>query len=177
MMNNGKMVNRGVEITLSGEIIRQKDFSWNASLLYAFNRNKVKHISVQPSLWDSRISMPTSYPMVGKPLYGIYAYKWAGLNENGDPQVYDAENNVTSGPARDYHALVYCGTTVPIHNASLTNVLRYKGFEFSAMLILDAGHKLRSSNIPSINMSNGRITSTAKGIVDRWTQPGQLIEN
>lgn len=85
------MVNRGVEITLSGEIIRQKDFSWNASLLYAFNRNKVKHISVQPSLWDSRISMPTSYPMVGKPLYGIYAYKWAGLNENGDPQVYDAE--------------------------------------------------------------------------------------
>lgn len=36
------MVNRGVEITLSGEIIRQKDFSWNASLLYAFNRNKVK---------------------------------------------------------------------------------------------------------------------------------------
>lgn len=116
---------------------------------------------MQPSLWDSRISMPTSYPMVGKPLYGIYAYKWAGLNENGDPQVYDAENNVTSGPARDYHALVYCGTTVPIHNASLTNVLRYKGFEFSAMLILDAGHKLRSSNIPSINMSNGRITSTA----------------
>ena len=176
MTNNGKMVNRGVEITLSGEIIRQKDFSWNASLLYAFNRNKVKHISVQPSLWDSRISMPTSYPMVGKPLYGIYAYKWAGLNENGDPQVYDAENNVTSGPARDYHALVYCGTTVPIHNASLTNVLRYKGFEFSAMLILDAGHKLRSSNIPSINMSNGRITSTAKGIVDRWTQPGDVTD-
>ena len=70
-------------------------------------------------------------------------------NENGDPQVYEAENNVTSGPARDYHALVYCGKTVPIHNASLTNVLRYKGFEFSAMLILDAGHKLRSSNIPS----------------------------
>ena len=170
------MVNRGVEITLSGEIIRQKDFSWNASLLYAFNRNKVKHISVQPSLWDSRISMPTSYPMVGKPLYGIYAYKWAGLNENGDPQVYDAENNVTSGPARDYHALVYCGTTVPIHNASLSNVLRYKGFEFSAMLILDAGHKLRSSNIPSINMSNGRITSTAKGIVDRWTQPGDVTD-
>ena len=102
--------------------------------------------------------------------------KWAGLNENGDPQVYDAENNVTSGPARDYHALVYCGTTVPIHNASLTNVLRYKGFEFSAMLILDAGHKLRSSNIPSINMSNGRITSTAKGIVDRWTQPGDVTD-
>ena len=44
------------------------------------------------------------------------------------------------------------------------------------MLILDAGHKLRSSNIPSINMSNGRITSTAKGIVDRWTQPGDVTD-
>ena len=25
-------------------------------------------------------------------------------------------------------------------------------------------------------MSNGRITSTAKGIVDRWTQPGDVTD-
>jgi len=174
--NNGKMVNRGVEITLNGDVLRKKDFGWSASLLYAFNRNKVKHISVKPSNWNSRIEMPVSYPMVGQSLYGLYAYKWAGLDEHGDPQVYDTAGNITSGPVRDYEALLYCGTTVPVHSGSLTNVFRYKEFEFSAMLILNAGHKLRSSNIPSINMANGRIVSTAKGIVDRWTRPGDVTD-
>lgn len=176
MTNNGKMVNRGVELTLNGEIIRKKDFGWNASLLYSFNRNKVKHISVEPAQWDSRINLATSYPMVGNPLNGIYAYKWAGLDENGDPQVYDAKGEITSGPTRDNEALLYCGTTVPVHSTSFTNVLRYKDFEFSALLILNAGHKLRSSNIPSINMANGRITSTAKDIVNRWTKAGDVTD-
>jgi TonB-linked SusC/RagA family outer membrane protein len=176
MTNNGKMVNHGVEITLNGLVMRNKDFSWNASLLYSFNRNKVKKISVEPSLWNSRVTLPTSYPMVDKPLYSIFAYKWAGLNEKGDPQVYDADGNITDGPTRDYHALAYCGTTIPVHSATLTNVLRYKDFEFSAMFILNAGHKLRASNIPSINMANGRIVPTAKDIVNRWKEPGSMTD-
>jgi len=176
MTNNGKMVNRGVEVTLNGEIFRSKDFGWNTTLLYAFNHNEVKHVSVEPALWNSRIDLVTSYPMVGNPLYGIYAYRWAGLDEKGDPQVYDAEGNITSGPTRDHKALLYCGTTIPVHNASLTNVLRYKNFEFSALVILNVGHKLRSTDFPSINMANGRINSTAKGIVDRWTKPGDKTD-
>lgn len=176
MTNNGEMLNHGVELTLNGEVLSKPDFSWDISLLYSYNQNKVTHISVEPSLWDSRINMPTSYPMVGKPLHGIYAYKWAGLNDKGDPQVYDAEGNITDGPTRDYKALAYCGTTIPVHNASLTNVLRYRDFEFSALLILNAGHKLRASNIPSINMANGRISTTAKSIVDRWQQTGDTTD-
>lgn len=174
MTNNGKMVNRGVELTLNGRVIRSGAFHWDATLLYAHNHNEVKHVSIEPALWNSRISMPTGYPMVGKPLNSIYAYKWAGLNENGDPQVYDAEGNVTSGPTRDSDALLYCGTTVPVHNLTFTNILRYKDFELSFMLNMNAGHKLRTNTIPGINMANGRITRTAKGIVNRWTKPGDV---
>lgn len=174
--NNGKMVNRGVEVTLNGEILRQKDFSWNASLLWSYNRNKVKHVSYTPTNWDARITFPTSYPMVGYALNGIYAYHWAGLNESGDPQVYDAEGNVTSDPVQDAEALHYAGTSVPVHSGSLTNVLRYKDFELSAMLVFNFGHKLRSGDIPSINMASGRITTTDKSIVDRWTQPGDVTD-
>ncbi len=174
MTNNGKMVNRGVELTLNGRVIRSGAFHWDATLLYAHNHNEVKHVSIEPALWNSRISMPTGYPMVGKPLNSIYAYKWAGLNENGDPQVYDAEGNVTSGPTRDSDALLYCGTTVPVHNLTFTNILRYKDFELSFMLNMNAGHKLRTNTIPGINMANGRITRTAKDIVNRWTKPGDV---
>ena len=174
--NNGKMKNHGIEITLNGQLIRTKDFSWESSLIYSFNKNKVTAVNVKPGQWNSRITMPTSYPMEGKPLNGIYAYPWAGLDENGDPQVYDQDGNITSKAVQNADALRYCGTTVPVHSGSWNNVLRYKDFEFSALIIFDAGHKLRSSRVPSINMGDGRIVATDKSIVDRWQKPGDQTD-
>lgn len=174
--NNGEMKNHGIEITLSGQVLRRGDFTWDASVVYAYNKNKVTAINVKPTQWDSRITFPTSYPMKGQPLNGIYAYKWAGLNENGDPQVYDKDGNITSEAVHDYEAMHYCGTTVPVHSGSLTNSFRYKDFELSALVIFDAGHKLRSSNIPSINMGDGNIVTTDKSIVRRWRQAGDVTD-
>lgn len=172
MTNNGEMLNQGVEVSLVGDVMHTKDLLWTVSLIYGFNHNEVKKINVEPSLWDSRVSMPTSYPMIGKPLQSIYAYRWAGLDGKGDPQVFDAEGKVTADPVRDYKALLYSGTMVPVHSATMTNIMRYKNIEFSAMLILSAGHNLRTNNIPAINMANGRIISTSKDIVKRWRNPG-----
>lgn len=170
--NNGAMINQGVEITLHGSIINKKNFSWNATLLYAYNKNKVTKIYYEPTDYMSRFNLPNSYPTKDEPLNGVYAYRWAGLNKNGDPQVYDSEGNITSDAVEDVDAVHYCGTTVPVHSSTLTNMLRYKNIEFSAMLVLNAGHKLRDANIPAINMSSGHITSTSKDIMNRWRQEG-----
>jgi TonB-linked outer membrane protein, SusC/RagA family/TonB-dependent outer membrane receptor, SusC/RagA subfamily, signature region len=37
--NNGKFRNRGIELELSGDIIRKKDFTWSASANIAYNKN------------------------------------------------------------------------------------------------------------------------------------------
>lgn len=172
LTNIGKMVNRGFELTLQGDVIRKKDFNWNATLLYAVNKNKVKHVDDETDLISLKIDMPTSYPTIGEPLTGIYAFKWAGLNENGDPQVYNEKGEIVSTDVSSAAALQYSGTIVPVHSGTFTNVFRYKNFELSAMLTFAAGHKIRGTNIPSINMSNGRIVSTSKDITDRWRSPG-----
>lgn len=175
-VNNGKMVNRGLELTLHGDIINKKDFSWNATFLYAFNRNKVKSAKHTTTSASAQINMPSSYPTVGEPLYGIYAYRWAGLNENGDPQIYDENGDIVSVYGSDNaSALYYSGTSIPTHNGTFTNIFRYKDFEFSAMLTFAAGHKLRSSEIPSINMLEGQINGTYKNIVNRWKNPGDEL--
>lgn len=170
--NNGKMVNRGFEVSLQGDVIRQKDFTWNATLLYALNKNKVKKVNVEASKYDSRLTMPTSYPTVGNPYYGLYAYRWAGLDKNGDPQVYDAQGNITSQDVQDADAIVYQGTTMPVHSGTFTNVFRYKDFELSAMLTFAAGHKIRDPFPPTISMASGRITATNKDIMNRYQQAG-----
>lgn len=172
MTNIGEMVNRGVEITLQGDIIRKKNFNWHATILYALNKNKVKYVNSKTDQVNMLIQLPASYPTIDEPLNGLYAFQWAGLSETGDPQVYDQDDNIVSTSVTTAKALKYCGTSVPVHSGTFTNALRYKDFEFSAMLIFAAGHKLRSSEIPTISMTSGRIVGTSKDIVNRWNKAG-----
>lgn len=170
--NNGAMNNSGFELNLSGQIIRNSELTWTSTLLYALNHNKVKKISIQPSNYDSRLTLPTSYPTIGNPYNAIYAYRWAGVSADGEPQIYDAEGNVTTENIRDVNAIVYSGSTVPVHSGSFNNVVRWKGLEFSAMVTFAFGHKIRETLTPNISMTSGRISSTNKAIMNAWTKPG-----
>ena len=170
--NNGAIDNSGMELNLSGQIIRKADLVWTSTLLYAYNRNRVKHISLEPSAYDSRLTLPLSYPTVGNPYNALYAYRYAGLSPEGEPQIYDADGNITTGQVQDADAIVYAGTTVPVHSGSFNNVVRWKDFEFSALITFDFGHKVRDNVTPAISMTSGRITSTHKDIMNAWKQPG-----
>ena len=39
--NIGAMVNRGVEISIDGDIVRTKDFTWNVNANVSYNKNKL----------------------------------------------------------------------------------------------------------------------------------------
>lgn len=170
--NNGAMNNQGFELSISGQPVRTPNVVWTSTLLYALNHNKVKSISIQPSNYDSRLSLPTSYPTLGNPYNALYAYRWAGVSPEGEPQILDAEGNVTTEDVRDVNAIVYSGTTVPVHSGSFNNVVRWKGLEFSAMITFAFGHKVRDNITPAISMASGRIVTTAKDIMKAWTKPG-----
>ena len=170
--NNGAINNSGLELNISGQIIRKADLVWTSTLLFAYNRNRVKHINLEPSAYDSRLTLPLSYPTVGNPYNALYAYRYAGLSPEGEPQIYDADGNITTGQVQDADAIVYAGTTVPVHSGSFNNVVRWKDFEFSALITFDFGHKVRDNIIPEISMTSGRITSTHKDIMNAWKQPG-----
>ena len=172
LVNNGEMVNRGFEVALNGEIIRSKDFSWNASLLYALNKNEVKELQSTTESASMLIDFPTTYARIGKPLYGLYAFKWAGLNEDGDPQIYNEEGDPVSSRVDTSKEMYYAGTSIPVQSGTFTNILRYKDFEFSAMLTFAFGHKLRGSDVPTISMTDGLINGTFKSINDRWRSAG-----
>ena len=64
-INNGGMRNRGVEVTLNGDIIRTKDFTWNASLLYGYNKNKVTYVNVKAPVYYLQLDYPDAYPIIG----------------------------------------------------------------------------------------------------------------
>src|SRR5690606_18799507 len=89
--NIGSTSNEGIEISLSGDIIKTKDFNWNSSFNIAFNRNKVLSLTQnQESLttalnWDKDYTTTPLYiAKVGQPLGQFYGMIWEGVYQPED---------------------------------------------------------------------------------------------
>lgn len=111
--NIGSTRNEGLEFSLSGDIIRKKDFDWNANFNISFNRNKVLALTEnQESLlrtvnWDQNYrSIPLYIAKIGQPLGQIYGFIWEGVYGYDDfdqlpSGAYQLKDNVaTNGSSR-----------------------------------------------------------------------------
>ena len=67
LQNVGTLTNKGIEVLLKGQPIFKKDFSWDVSVIYSHNRNKVNNIeggSVPlPGGFDGLIIAKNDYPI------------------------------------------------------------------------------------------------------------------
>lgn len=179
-INNGEMTNKGIETTLRGTIVKTPSFSWDASVLYAYNKNKVDFVKVQAPVYILQLDYPSAYPRVGNDYNTIYGYKWAGLNAKGLPQVYNVKGEKVIYNPADLNAISDYGSTVPTHSGSFHTAVNYKNFSLSALFIYELGHKIRNTFLPMLenNYSNGLgtyvtdITAVNKNIVNRWQKPG-----
>ena len=179
-INNGKMRNRGVELTLNDQIVRTADFHLDAMATYSYNKNKVVYVNVEAPVYFLQLDYPDAYPIVGNPYNAIYAYKWAGLSAEGLPQVLDAQGHATTSNPSDLAAIIYAGSTEPMHMASLNLHLGYKQVDFSCMWLFQGGHKMRNTDLPMLNSAYNyslwsyvsTLDPVNKDITNRWRQPG-----
>ncbi len=177
-INNGEMYNRGVEISLSGEIVRAKDFSWRANMTYAYNKNKVTYVNVKAPVYFLQLDYPYAYPVVGNEYNAIYAYKWAGLSEEGLPQVYNENGEKVSDQPTTLDAIVYAGTTTPKYSGSFGTSVSYKNFDLSLQFLFAGGHKVRNANPAFLACSYSsigyisNIAGASAGLADRWQKAG-----
>ena len=91
--NVGAITNDGVEITVDATPIRNKDFSWNLVYNLALNHNKVNSYNVTRN-YASSYATANGIHVAGYPANGLWGYRFAGLNDKGETQIYDADNNI-----------------------------------------------------------------------------------
>lgn len=179
-INNGEMLNRGIEIALSGDVIRNKALNWNVGVQYAYNKNEVTYVNVEAPVYFLQLDYPTAYPRIGNPYNAIYSYKWAGLSEKGLPQVYNEKDEKLGYSPGNLESVIYSGSTVPTYSGSFNSMLEYKNFAFSFLLTFEGGHKMRNTFLPVLsNAYNGAlgdystiVSVVNKDIVNRWRNPG-----
>jgi len=132
LLNIGKMRNEGVELLISSKIINNSNFSWDASINGAYNKNTVEALTDKLNSITMAISV-NDYALitsdVGRPYSTIKGYK--PLTDANGNTVYNVSGNtatVARGPLQEL------GQGVHPWTAGLNNEFKYKNISFSFLI-------------------------------------------
>ena len=93
-VNNGAMKNVGFEASLSYDWLRHGDWRLNTTLTASFNKNTIEEVGYTPSSASDMLTDPYNNYLQGDAYGTVYAYRYAGLDANGDPSVYNENGEV-----------------------------------------------------------------------------------
>ncbi|HSC53982.1 MAG TPA: TonB-dependent receptor [Phnomibacter sp.] len=173
--NVGKLQNRGVELTLNGDLIKGKavgDFNWNVGFIFGFNKQEVKE------LYGGLKALPSVDPnlitRVGSPVSSLFTQNYAGLNAaTGRPMWYDTLGNLTyQVAARD--RVISGSTRLPLYQGGLRNTLSYKGFTLDVFFQYEYGRYAQDGQANFLMENITRIGVLQDYFDARWTTPGQI---
>ncbi|MDO4336143.1 MAG: TonB-dependent receptor [Bacteroidales bacterium] len=161
--NVGKMQNRGVELMIQGYPVQTRDFTWNTSLNFSHNDNKVVSVSntefnagvlnrYDPHLPGLSQGCNTQRIVEGKPIGSFYLWDWAGYNEDGISTFYrydgqgnhilDANGNpeTTMQPGEDDR--IYAGSAQPKLTMGWDNRFTWKNWDLNIFFTGVFGQKI-----------------------------------
>ena len=193
--NVGDMKNKGFELSLDGEPVRTKDFSWKIYGNITLYKNTISYLPDERKTMtcDGADGYSSSNWFYGE---GEYMYTWRlhqylGVDEKGlsmwrtaDPQdnpYYDPDD-ASHGPEKVYWTNKYsslgtedyflCGTAQPDAYGGFGTSFEFKGFDFGIDFGYQLGGKVYDSDYESL-MSNPNSSSHGSAfhadILNAWT--------
>jgi len=197
--NIAELENRGIELSLSGNILEKGGFRWDFNINYSKVENKVL------SLYSvGGVPVPFvenggfNIIRVGDPINIIYGNRWAGVNSaNGHPLYFKADGSLVQlnlspgGSIGGYYvatnkddatlgaatSLAFAdrdvlGVSTPTWFGAFSNTLGYKNFSLDFMFTYSGGNKIMNITRQEALM-NQSFQNNGREILERWTTPGQ----
>ena len=184
--NIGSLDNKGIELALTTENVKAKDFSWKSTFIYATNSSKILSLgpskSFQPVAPTGQVS--PVIVKVGLPVGTFWGYSTDGLLTNADvygpnpaPKLAGVSQvtgdrkylhgNGLTGPVitpGDKHDL---GSAQPKFTASFSNTLIYKDFDIYFLFQASYGNKI--FNLLQQQLEKTTTTTNVSAVLlDRW---------
>ena len=160
--NIGDIRNTGVELTLTGAIVRNKDIDWTITANLSHNATKILKLPESKiaelggfSTSDAN-QMISSWYKEGGPLYNTFIAEYAGVNDKGEATYWVDEDLIGTAYATSKPGTKHSYTTTNPNEASryeqgsnlpklfggFNTMFRYKSFDLSASFDYQIGGKV-----------------------------------
>lgn len=182
-VNVGTMVNKGVELQLTGEVVRKKDFSWTVDL----NLSSFKNVITK--LPQAEIISGTKKLSVGHSMYDYWLRDWYGVDPTDGAALYVSKANnpndkgirvlkngdslTTNVNNAAYH---YAGSAIPDVFGSITNTFNYKQFQLSFLISFQLGGKVYDGTYAALMNAGSYGQALSTDILKRWQKPGDVTD-
>jgi hypothetical protein len=182
--NVGKMYNKGLEVELGGDVIRNKDFNWELKINTSTVKNQVTRM---PDQYKEQVS-GTKKLSVGHSIYDYWLRQWYGVdpadgsalyraniwnaatcriftNDKGQPDTVTTDHNNAKYD--------YVGSAIPKLFGGIENTFTYKGIELNVLLQYQIGGKVYDATYAQLMDPGTYGTALHKDMLNRWTHAGQ----
>jgi TonB-linked SusC/RagA family outer membrane protein len=171
--NVGSLYNKGIDISLNGDIIRSKSVKWSVYGNMNYNQNKVTE------LYSGANEIASNGVGVVQPGEAIYTYKmvrYAGVNpQTGAAQFLDKNGKVTE--TYDFNnAVVQSGKSPnPKFYGGFGTNISYKGFELSADFTYSYGAYTYNNVYQNlVSWGSNYYQAQAVQALNYWKKPGDV---
>lgn len=188
--NIGRVNNKGIELSLNGQVIQSKDWNWNLAGNISFTKNTVKKLYGSATeiynLYENSVQREGNL-FLGQSLHTIYTYvsggiaqesnraEWQGLNFNGKTvglgdlfaKDVSGPNGVKDGVIDQYDRKVV-GKSDPKYFGGFSTDFSYKNLSLNAVFVYSVGAKKISSYYEGLINSYGESMASTD-LLNRWT--------
>ena len=138
--NIGSLENKGWEMEIGGDIVKNKEFSYSSVMRISHNKTKITSLAGDGTYIDN-----TSFPAPGSPgtatrlqagsvIGKYYIWRYAGIDDNGNWLLYDKNDNIIPAADKTQEDKAYVGNAIPKLIISWDHLLRYKNWDMTINL-------------------------------------------
>ena len=165
----GKVLNHGLELTLSGDIFKNTAIQWTSTFNIAFNSNKIE-ANITPIAGGGIPSGAASWLKNGYSIGSFFGY----ISQGVDPQtgyIKYADPDKTGAAENN----LYLGKALPTGFGGWNNDLTYKGFSLDVLIDYSFGNKVFNANrYEEDGMYD--LTNQLTTVLHRWRKPGDVTD-
>lgn len=193
--NVGSLYNKGVEFSISGDVMRKERFTWNTSFNFTNVKNRVTSLAGEGGrIVSNSAGNPFNMTEVGYSVGTLFGAVTRGVNPENGRRIYvnaageEVQYSAAVAPgesqwqymdgspaaaisASDYQPL---GNALPTWYGGFNNTFRYNGIDLSINLTYSGGNYVLNGNTGT--WLDQRYFNNSEKVLDRWQKPGDQTD-
>jgi TonB-linked SusC/RagA family outer membrane protein len=169
--NIGELENKGVELELTGNIIRKKNLNWSITATYTGVDNKIT------SLFSDDVPNGLGRLKVGEPINTFFLVRYSGVNPaNGKVQYFKKDGSLTEIYAASDAVLLEGKSPIVKFYGSLNTSFSYKFFDLSAQFYYSGGNYIYNNQYAQgVRNGTGLPNAQFTDASNYWKKPGDIV--